>query len=332
MLAFGPHTKSLAAALGTLAISTGATGPAASQSITASGLFDAAAEGNGGNIVSRGACLQLEQQQTAVWVKVRGRGWCLRYYAAGLKPDGANPLAAAWLHGDIVGSRKGSGPAGHQQGLGPAAMVEQERVLSQTYHTPFIFLARPGAYGSSGNHRYLASTKLEADLVAAEVEALTSRYHIASWMIGGHSGGGTDAAALLARRRDIRCAVISSGAPAYNAYLTAHHETRRIGPNGLNAIDDVGKIPASTDLRVIVMGDPRDQNVFWPVQRLYAEALKRRGSKVALLPLERGRPPEFHSLVSLAEAATGLCADGLSFGDIEARLQAMPSQAARVSN
>jgi len=296
------------------------------------GLFDAAAEGNGGNVISRGACRRLVEQQTAVWVNVGGRGWCLRYYAFGLKPDGTNPLAAAWLHGDIVGGDRGTGPAGHQQGLGPAAMVEQERILSQTYHTPFIFLARPGAYGSSGNHRALASTRLEADLVAAEVEALTSRYHIASWVLGGHSGGGTDAAAVLARRHDVRCAVISSGAPAYNAYLTAHHQPQRIKPDNLNAIDDVGKIPASTDLRVIVMGDPRDSNVFWSVQRLYFEALKTHGTQVTLLPLERGRPPEFHSLVDLAETATGLCAQGVATADIEKRLRAMPSQAPRVSN
>lgn len=331
MLAFGRVAKSLAAS-GAFAISMGLSGFAAGQSMPNSGVFDAAAEGNGGNSISRGVCREWEEQQTAVWVTVRSRGWCLRYYAVGLKPDGANPLAAAWLHGDIVGSRNGTGPAGHQQGLGPAAMVEQERGLSQTFHTPFIFLARPGAYGSSGNHRILASTKLEADLVAAEVDVLTSRYQIGSWVIGGHSGGGTDTAAILARRRDVRCAVISSGAPAYNAYLIAHHRPDRITSGNLNAIDDVGKIPRSTDLRVIVMGDPRDKNVFWSVQRLYFDVLERRGVRVALLPLERGRPPEFHSLVSLAEAATGLCAEGVPTPEIEARLQAMPSQRPRESN
>jgi pimeloyl-ACP methyl ester carboxylesterase len=331
MSALGWSARSLAA-IGAFALSVCSSGPAASQSNPPPGRFDAAAEGNGGNIISREACRRLEQEQTAVWVDVRGRGWCLRYYAFGLKSDGPNRIAAAWLHGDILGGRRGTGPAGHQKGLGPAAMVEQERGLSETYHTPFIFLGRPGAYGSSGNHRVLASTRLEADLVAAEVEALTARYHIASWVLGGHSGGGTDVAAILARRHDVRCAVISSGAPAYNAYLTAHHVPGRIRPGNLNAIDDVGKIPARADLRVIVMGDPRDGNVFWPVQRLYFEAVKAHGTKVTLLPLERGRPPEFHSLVSLAEAATGLCAEGVATPDIEARLRAMPSQAPRESN
>jgi pimeloyl-ACP methyl ester carboxylesterase len=296
------------------------------------GLFDAAAEGDGGNAISLARCRRLEQQQTAVWVSVYAKGWCLRYYAFGLNIGHENKVAAAWLHGDILGGHRGTGPAGHQDGLGPAAMIEQERQLSQSYQTPFIFLARPGAYGSAGNHRALASTKLEADLVAAEIDALTVRYGVKSWVLGGHSGGGTDAAAVLARRHDIRCAVISSGAPAYNAYLTAHHQAGRIKLNNLNAIDDVGKIPASPDLRVIVMGDPRDSNVFWSVQHLYYDALKAHGTNVTLLPLERGRPPEFHSLVNLAEAATGLCAQDVPTAEIGRRLQAMPSQLPRESN
>jgi hypothetical protein len=300
------------------------------QSVAGHGLFDAAAEGAGGNTISRQQCGRLEQQQTAVWVSVHARGWCLRYYAFGVGQR--NAVVAAWLHGDILGSHSGTSPAGHQDGLGPVAMIEQERRLSQTYHTPFIFLARPGSYGSAGNHRALASTRLEADLVAAQIDALTIRYNVKSWVLGGHSGGGTDVAAILARLRDIRCAVISSGAPAYNAYLKAHHQARRVRANNLNAIDDVGKIPATPDLLVIVMGDPRDSNVFWPVQRLYYDALKQHRINATLLPLERGRPPEFHSLVNLAEAATGLCAQGVATPQIETRLRAMPSQQPRESN
>jgi hypothetical protein len=94
----------------------------------------------------------------------------------------------------------------------------------------------------------------------------------------------------------------------------------------------VTRMPLPTGQRIIVMGDPRDKNVFWFLQQQYADALKRRGANVALLPLERGRPPEFHSLVDLAEAATGLCADGVATPDIEKQLRAMPSQGPRVSN
>lgn len=328
MFELGPRAMPLAA-ICVLALSAGWPNPAKGQSVAEPGLFDAAAEGDGGNKISLEQCHRLEQDQTAVWVKVQAKGWCLRYYAFGL--GGENAIAAAWLNGDIVGG-DGTSPAGHQTGLGPMAMIEQERVLSQTYRTPFIFLARPGTYGSAGEHRALHSTKLEADLVAAEIDALTARYGVRSWVLGGHSGGGTDVAALLARRHDIRCAVVSSGGAAYSAYLTAHHQSWRIRSDNLNAIDDVGKIPISTASRVIVMGDPRDRSVFWSVQHLYYDALKERGINVTLLPLKRGWPPEFHSLVNLAEAATGLCAQGVATSEIETRLRAMPSQAPRESN
>jgi pimeloyl-ACP methyl ester carboxylesterase len=322
------HSKLLAGAVALL-VGAGWAAISAAQSVGSSALFDAVAEGARGNLISAAQCRPLERRHTAVWVRVHGRGWCLRYYAAGLGSD--NPVAAAWLHGDIGGGRR-SGPSGHQQGLSPAAMIEQERRLSQTYHTPFIFLGRPGAYGSGGYHDDIAHTRLEADLVAAEVDALTARYHVKSWVLAGHSGGGSLVAELLDRRRDIACAVVSSGAPDFNGYLTAHHVTRGLSPGHIDAVADVAHMPRTPGQRIIVMGDPRDKNVFWSLQLHYADALRRRGANVAVLPLERGRPPEFHSLVDLAETAAGLCAEGVATPEIEKRLRAMPSQAQRVSN
>jgi pimeloyl-ACP methyl ester carboxylesterase len=312
-----------------LLIATGCSASSFAQSVATPDLFDAAAEGSHGNTISAEQCRQLEQQQTAVWVSVHGKGWCLRYYAFGL--DRQNPVVAGWLHGDIGGGPR-SGPSGHQQGLGPAAMIDQERNLSRKFHKPFVFLARPGAYGSAGYHRDIASTKLEADLVAAEIDALTVRYGVKSWVLAGNSGGGSLAAVMLTRRRDITCAVISSGAPDFNAYLTAHHWLKQRSSANLNAIEDIARMPKTPGQRIIVMGDPRDKNVFWSLQQHYADALERHGVNLTRLPLERGRPPEFHSLVNLAETASGLCAEGVATPDIETQLRAMPSQAPRVSN
>ena len=304
---------------------------AVAQTATTAEMFDAAAEGNGGNHIGREACRTLEAQESAIWVVKSGQGWCLRYYAVGVRPGAS--VVAGWLHGDILGSYKeGGGPAGHQAGLGVAAMVEQERRLATAFGLPFIFLARPGAYGSSGDHRRLASTRLEADLLEAQLDALTTRYRIKGWALGGHSGGGTLVAAMLARRTDVMCAVVSSGAAAYNDWLRAHDQAFRIKPNNLNAIDDVAAIRPRRSLRVIVMGDPRDENVVWPVQTRLYKALRAVGVNVTLLSLERGRPPEFHSLVDSAEVATGMCARGETVLNIKARLEAMPSQAPRVSN
>ncbi len=321
------HCKLLAGACALLTAA-GWSASSVGQSVAPPGLFDAAAEGARGNTILAGQCRQLEQQQTAVWVRVHGKGWCLRYYASGLGRE--NAVVAAWLHGDILGG--GRGPAGHQKGLGPPAMIDQERGLSRKYHVPFVFLARPGAYGSAGSHHAVRHTKLEADLVAAELDALTIRYGVRSWVLGGHSGGGSLAAAMLTRRRDIACAVISSGAPDIDAYLIAHHEHERDARDHLNVSEDVARMPTPPGQRIIVMGDPRDKNVLWYLQRHYAETIKDHGANMTLLPLERGRPPEFHSLVDLAETATGLCAEGAATSSIEEQLRAMQSQAPRESN
>lgn len=307
-------------------------GAANGQSISTGEVFHGADVVHGITI-SRDQCRAFEAADTAVWVTVGGESSCLRYYAFGLRPSSVgNPVAVGWLHGDVVGSSHPTNADKHQKGLGVAAMIDQERSLSGRYHVPFVFLARPGAYGSAGYHPATTSTKREADLVAAQVAAITARYEIKGWVFGGHSGGGTMVGELLARRDDIRCAVISSGAPAHTAYLEAHDDAAAIAPSDLNAIDDVARIPRTGPLRVIVMGDPRDKNVVFPVQSLYYDALKSHGVDAALWPLERGLPPEFHSLVSLAEAATGLCAEGRSSQDIKKVLEGMSSQGPRVSN
>ena len=303
------------------------------QSVPTGEMFDPAAEVRG-ITMTRAQCAVLEQQQTAVWVDVDGTAECLRYYAAGLSPSpGPNRIAAAWLHGDIMG-RTGTNADKHQKGLGVAAMIEQEEELSRRYGVPFLFLARPGSYGSSGKHFTMRGRPIEAALVNAEIDALKARYGIESWSLGGHSGGGTLIAELEARRRDIRCAVISSGASAFRAYLEAHHLTKAL-ENPKNwfdpyaALDDV---PADPHRRIFVMGDPRDSNVFFWTQKLYLEGLKKRGYAAWLVPLERAQGEEHHSLVGFAEAATGMCAKSEPTEAIIDALQRMPDFPPRISN
>jgi hypothetical protein len=72
------------------------------QSVPDNEMFDPANVINGIQIAPS-ACEDMERRQTAVWVSVDGRGYCLRYYAAGLTPNGPNPLVAAWMSGDVMG-------------------------------------------------------------------------------------------------------------------------------------------------------------------------------------------------------------------------------------
>jgi pimeloyl-ACP methyl ester carboxylesterase len=286
----------------------------------------------GGITISREACSALEKQETAAWVQVDGTGYCLRYFAWGLKPaPGPNPLVAGWLHGDIMGGHERIADK-HMKGLGVNAMVDQERELSQRFGVPFVFLARPGSYGSAGRHFTMRSRMIEGKLVNAFLDALKVRYGIKSWALGGHSGGGTQVAEMLNDRTDLRCAIISSGASAYRAYLRAHHSPRADSPLMLDPYSGIGKIPDVPDRRIFVIGDPREENVYFNTQKLYFDGLQKKGLQAWLVPLEKAPPPEYHSLVDFGETATGLCANGTPTDQITKTLQGMPDQKQRISN
>lgn len=304
---------------------------ASAQSVRSGEMFDPASA-VGGITISRQACAELEKLETAIWVQVDAKGYCLRYYAWGLKPaPGPNPLVAGWLHGDIMGGHERTADK-HMKGLGVNAMVDQERELSQRFGVPFVFLARPGSYGSAGRHFTMRSRVIEGKLIDAFLDALKARYGIKSWALGGHSGGGTQVAEMLNDRTDLRCAIISSGASAYRAYLRAHHSSGADSPLVLDPYSGIGKIPDVPDRRIFVIGDPREENVYFHTQKLYFEGLQKKRLHAWLVPLEKAPPPEYHSLVDFGETATGLCANGTPTEQIIKTLQGMPDQKPRVSN
>ncbi|MGY8663095.1 alpha/beta hydrolase [Bradyrhizobium sp. UFLA05-109] len=312
-----------------IAISAIASGAVLAQSVSDAEMFDPVGVVNGIQI-TLSACEEMERRQTAVWVRVDGRGYCLRYYAAGLTPHGPNLLVAAWMSGDVMGGPKG---VAHQQGLGVASMIEQSTTLSNRYAVPYIFLARPGTYGSAGKHYDIRHTPLEAKLVEAQIDALKARYHIDRWVLGGHSGGGTLAAEFLARRNDIQCAVLSSSAAAYRARLEKRGFVHRLKTEVFfDPYDSIDKIPDQPGRRIFLIADPRDTNIPFSTQELYFNALKKRGLDVWLVPLQKAPKPKYHSLVDFGETATGMCASGATTDSILKKLNDMPQQSDRISN
>ncbi|MGQ4275137.1 alpha/beta hydrolase family protein [Terrihabitans sp. B22-R8] len=304
--------------------------PAAAQSRVEAGLFDPQKVVDGIEI-SRSECAPLEQQDTGVWLDIPGFRGCMRYYAAGLA-SGANSIAVAWMNGDVLGP-KGNDATKRQSGFGPSLLLDQEKGLSDRYGVPFIFIGRPGTYGSAGRHYTMRGRPVEADIVAATLDALKARYRIADWALGGHSGGGTLVAEMLARRTDIRCAVISSGASSYRAYL----EARGLAKPGetLSRFDpstSLDKVPASSTRRIFVIGDPRETNVPFKTQASYREGLAERGHAAWLIPLERANDARHHDLVDFAEVAVGMCAKGEDAAVIETTLRAIPDPAPRKTN
>jgi pimeloyl-ACP methyl ester carboxylesterase len=301
-------------------------GAAQAQSRPEAKSFDPAAV-VAGIAIDKRQCAAFEGTETAIWVD----GYCLRYYAAGLAQR-ANPIATLWLNGDILGP-KGDNADKRQKGIGPATMTAQMDALSRRFGVPAIFLGRPGTYGSAGKHHAMRGRKIEADLIAAAIDALKSRYGIREWELGGHSGGGTLVGEMLARRDDLRCAVISSGAVAYRAYLEARGLIKpgatltRFDP--YVSLDSVPKNPAR---RVFVIGDPRETNVPFATQKLYYDGLVARGHTATLIPLARASDARHHDLVDFAETALGLCAGGASDDAIVRALSTLPDPPPRVTN
>lgn len=301
--------------------------------------------------IDRLRCAQLERAHTAVWVEAGGEAQCLRYYAFGLDPHGPNPRVVGWMHGDLVGGPE-TRRARHQDGLGVAEMIDRMQRLSVRHHAPFVFIARPGAYGSSGRHEPTTSTRREAALVGAQMAAIGRRYRIGEWILAGHSGGGTMAAEMLNRGVSIGCLIVSSGAPAHDVFMRAAW-TRYLSdkqPTGddrklaeakfaaalahfdLNPVADIDRIRPLPGLRVFILADPRDRTVPIEAQRHYYDALRGRKIDVTFVQLEKAAPPRRHSLVDHAEVAAGMCAQRARTPEIVSALQRMPEQSDRISN
>ena len=302
------------------------------QSIPEKEPFDPVAVVKGISI-SKSGCTALEEKETAIWVEAAGQKACLRYYATGLKSaPGPNKVAAIWLNGDVLGPH-GNDASKRLSGFGPTEMVALEQKLSDRFGVPSIFLGRPGTYGSSGKHFTIRGRPVEAALVNAALDGLKKRYGIQSWALGGHSGGGTLVAEMLARRNDLRCATISSGASAYRAYLQARGLIKPGSPlTRFDPYTSLNSVPSDPKRRIFVIGDPREKNVPFSAQRLYYDGLVAHGHAALLIPLERATDARHHDLVDFGETANEMCAAGSGTDKIIETLKAMPEQPPRLTN
>lgn len=71
-------------------------------------------------------------------------------------------------------------------------------------------------------------------------------------------------------------------------------------------------------LRVFVLGNPQDRNVFWASQTVMADALKLAGIPVEVLRGE-GSGPDAHGLSNSARVLAGWCAHDMATPDMVAR-------------
>ena len=241
----------------------------------------------------------------AVWVHYPEGNACMRYFSAGNLQ--AAPLAVVMLKGDRVSQIKR--PPATIPGNTAADQRRQARAILRQTGLPTIILARPGTYGSSGNHYHRRQAE-EFQAIDAALNAIKARYGIQRFILSGHSGGATAASALLTTgRRDIDCAVLSSG--AWGLLERAQRMRLQRGeapapaldgtglPHPWDPLDHVSGIAADPFRLILVIGNPQDRNTPFDLQARFADALREHGHRVELL--ERpARPPEYHDLTGNA--------------------------------
>lgn len=264
-----------------------------------------------------GAC---ETSQNRLWVEVDGRGDCIAFYPAG-DPSRAKQ-AVLYFEGDIPLSYRRdraklrSHLASLRRGLG---------MLAAAYRIPYVLVARPGTFGSTGDHKDRRKDR-EYLLMRAAADAIRIRFQLESVSLAGQSGGGTIVGALLALGISrVACAVPASGGYDLTAMLDWHASRQgmigahRTHPatlsNSFNVMDHVAGVLRDPKRRVFVLGDPKDQVTPFAQQQRFAAALKAAGHHIVVTE-GAARGPEHHGLSFTALQLAGLCATGASDAEI----------------
>ena len=224
-----------------------------------------------------------------LWVVAGERRECIRYAAAGLRRPGATALV--YIPGDpggvsyrFAGGRPHVDRVSEHYGLTAETRRYGAEALSGAMGgTPVVLLARPGMHGSSGDHARDRQTEAEVLLIGGALTRLRQRHSIEDFAVFGFSSGGAVVANLLARRTDIRCAVIAS-APLDLAEF--HHSPREgVVPDSYalrGSLADPMRSAASIDpdATVFVIGDRRDRAVPASAWERWVAAARRRNPHV----------------------------------------------------
>ncbi|XAH24539.1 prolyl oligopeptidase family serine peptidase [Xylophilus sp. GW821-FHT01B05] len=237
---------------------------------------------------------------TYLWVQSRSGPACIRYFASeGLQQA---PVVIVQFSGDRDDLM--DLPPTQIPGNTIAARLRDAQRSYERAGVPWVFVARPGTYGSSGDHR-ARRQESEALAMDAAVTALMERQGIGRVVLLGHSGGATVAASILTHgRTGVACAVLTSGAYSLleRARMLGRSRGGRTDTTGstnfydpLDHIDGVAKDPAR---QILVIGNRDDRNTPFALQEKFARALMAAGHQVVVMT-HAAEPPEFHDLKDL---------------------------------
>jgi len=255
-----------------------------------------------------------------VWVDVEGRGECIAFYASG--DLSAAKQAVLFFEGDIPPSHRRNS---RKLGQHLTSLRRTLEGLSATYRMPYVLVARPGTFGSTGNHGDRRRDR-EYLVMRAAVDAIRDKFGIDRVSLAGQSGGATLVGGLLTLGiSHVACAVPASGGydlaamldwhSARQGLVGVHREHPAVLSDNFDVMDRIGDVRRDTERRIYVLGDRGDQVTPFPQQQRFAVQLKAAGHHAELIEAT-ARGPDHHGLSMVALKLVGLCATGATDAEI----------------
>lgn len=260
---------------------------------------------------------QCAAAANTVWAATASSGAeCLKYWKAGF---GDQPVkrAIVFFHGDIfVGIGKTSK---NYLDLTNAQLQNFADGWAKTLGMPYIYMGRPGTHGSSGDHMQRRRID-ESLIISAALDEIKKHYGIEEWVIAGQSGGGHVTSSLITERSDIVCAIPTSApsSPRIRWEMMGRTKDTTNYADSYEPWKFVAKDKVNPKLRVFVLGNPNDKNVFWASQTVMADALQKAQIPVQVLQGE-GSGPDAHGLSNSSRIVAGWCAKDLGTEEMVAR-------------
>ncbi|MFK3781712.1 alpha/beta hydrolase family protein [Agrobacterium sp. NPDC089420] len=279
-----------------------------------------------GSFTSAEGCAAIPN---GLWIEMDGKGDCIRYYPQALA-DGENQTVLVYFGGDVM-LRNSKGVRFITDSYvrqSPASIATEMAEWAQKAGHPVIFMARPGIYGSSGDHNNRRHLH-EITLMNRALDLIREKHKISSFILTGHSAGGQIVAGLMNKRRDISAAIITSGLVSVKQ-VSAFWERRRRLPGKLlynaaafyDPIDEIDRIQTDPRPDIYFLSDPEDRAVPFFSQLFYVRRLRAAGFEphhIYVQATDRQR----HILAYHGRLAAALVAQGRSQVEIRRAVHEM---------
>lgn len=236
-----------------------------------------------------------------VWVEHSHGVECIRYFASDDLHDVHTVIVE--FYGDRINFM--DTPPGDIPRNTAHDQVRHAKQQAMIANTPVVIIARPGTFGSSGDHSARRQEK-EFHSINSAIDAIKQRYSIERFTLLGQSGGATAAAAILTMgRTDITCLVLTSG--AYSLLERAHRirlqNNRPTNPdrdttglrNPYDPINHIEGIDQNSETSIYILGNRNDRNTFFDLQENFWQQLVDAGHD-AFIEEHQAIPPMHHRL------------------------------------